>query len=357
MGELVTGIQRQALDIDVTVVMHQGHPQGPPEVADLEDAGIDLVEMPHAVARIHALASRLRLPFPFNVVAPGKDVWLFPTLRRYPTFGTPAISFVYDLGYLIVPDCVHPDGLDSLRRNVPRLVARSDRIVAISETVRDDLIAAYPGAEDRTVVVPMAPASAIDRPPPHDWKARLDRLGLPGSGYLLHVGTVEPRKNLLPLISAVGHLPMAVVRDHPLVLVGPDGWSNDAEKRAIRDAGEHVRWLDFVSDEDLRALYEGAIGLVFPSRYEGFGVPVVEAMVTGTPVACADIPVLREVAGGAAAYFDNSDPRDIARTLRSLLSDAGMREDLIARGYERARDYSWARSAELLARTIREVAG
>lgn len=323
------------------VVLFGHHPQGPAQIDDLVAAGVG-VRWP---SRLRSLAFRAggkaRLPMPFTLLLPGADVLLYTNYRWYPAGGRPTVTFIYDLGYLRHPEFAHPAYLPALCRYADQAVERSSRIAVISETMATELTTAYPHAAGRVVVIPpgVSPSQPGDS-------------GLE-PGYLLHIGTLEPRKNLVRLIDALRRLP-----GQRLVLAGNVGWSDEPIRTAIAGAGEQVVALGFVSDGDLHALLRDAALLVHPSLYEGFGLPLVEALAAGIPVACSDIPVFREVAGDAAVFFDPFDPAAIADTVEGLLRDAGARDRLAAAGPARAARYTWPAAADRLLTTLRSaVAG
>lgn len=337
-------------------VLFRNNPDGPPATADLAAAGIRVLHPGRRRFDVFRYGSRLGLPIPADLLLGGQDVWLFPNFRRYPSLRAPTVTFVHDLSHLAVPDAVAPGYLAHLRRHVETAVRHSDRIGAISQTVAAEIAATYPGAGERVFVAPPGSATTLPRDPPADWRGRLAALGL-ADGFVLHVGTLEPRKNLRVLVAAMARLPPAVARAHPLVLVGARSWGDEALVAELAAAGDRVRHLPFVGDADLRVLYAGAALLAFPSRYEGFGMPLLEAMALGVPVACSDIPVFREVAGGAAAHFDHTDPAAIAAVLGALLDQPAERAALRRRGLARAPAYSWDASAATLLDALSAVAG
>jgi glycosyltransferase involved in cell wall biosynthesis len=350
-AELVKAAARAAPDVDFEAVLFGHHPEGPPEVDDLVEAGVRVTRPPRLRSLAFRAGLKARLPVPLTLLLPGADVLLYTNYRWYPAPGRRTLTLVYDLGYLHHPEFAHPAYLETLRRTAAQAVDRSDRVGVISETMAGELAAAYPAAAGRTVVLPPGPTSMGPTLSASEIDARLRALGL-APGYLLHVGTVEPRKNLVRLVEAVRSLPDAP----PLVLVGNRGWSDEPILAAIAAAGRKVVHLEFVADPDLQALFARAALLVYPSMYEGFGMPLVEALAAGTPVACAGIPVFREVAGDAAAFFDQTSPGAIAEAIDKLLADDAERERLAAAGPQRAARYTWPAAAERLLRAVRELA-
>jgi alpha-1,3-rhamnosyl/mannosyltransferase len=169
--------------------------------------------------------------------------------------------------------------------------------------------------------------------------ARLDK------PYVLAAGTLEPRKNLVRLIEAWAALPEAVRSRHVLALVGPTGWDVEATLAAARAHSDDVRLLGYVGDDELVALYAGAAAFAYPSLYEGFGLPVLEAMAAGAPVVTSTASSLPEVAGDAALLVDPHDVRALRDALVAVLTDEGRATALRAAGRERAAAFSWERAA------------
>ena len=219
-------------------------------------------------------------------------------------------------------------------------VAHARAVITPTETVRAELLercGAPPGA-----VHAVHEAGRLDHvtaaEPPPDVPPR----------FVLHVGTIEPRKNVATLLDAWPRLRAAMPDAPPLVLCGKFGWGRESiEGELARAASEGwLRQLGYAPDETLRALYDRAALVVCPSHYEGFGLPLVEAMSAATPLVCSDIPVFREVAADAALFVPPDDATAWARVVGKLLSDPRRARDLAARGSARARDFSWRRTAE-----------
>jgi len=229
------------------------------------------------------------------------------------------------------------------RATLPLAVRRAAGFAAISASARDDLEARFPRARGRVAVTPLA-ADPRFAPDPPGGAAIRARHGLDGP-YLLSVGTLEPRKNLPRLVAAFAALPPATRGEHVLAVVGASGWDTAATEAALGANAGAIRRLGHVPDEDLPALYAGATALCYPSLYEGFGLPVLEAMACGTAVLTSDRSSLPEVAGDAALLVDPRDEGAIAAGLARLLTDGALRERLAAAGPPRAAGFSWDRTA------------
>ncbi len=272
-----------------------------------------------------------------------------------PLRSVPTVLTVHDLIFRHLPQHHKPLNRWYLNLTLPLFCRRATHIIAISECTRRDLMAAYDVTPGKITVIHEA-ADPRFRPQPSDpVTAVRERYGLPPK-YLLFVGTIEPRKNLTRLLHAFEALHDEQMTE-ALVVVGRRGWLcgdffAELERSPVRDA---VLLPGFVPDEDLPAVYAGAQALVFPSLYEGFGLPALEAMACGTPVACSNTASLPEVAGDAALYFDPGDEGSIIEALRPLLSDADLRRDLVDRGLQQAARFSWERAAAETQAVYRDV--
>jgi glycosyltransferase involved in cell wall biosynthesis len=219
-------------------------------------------------------------------------------------------------------------------------------VLVISETTRDDLLSCYPlpGLEKRVVVMPLG---VTPLPPAGLLPAGLE------PGYILAVSTVEPRKNYPRLLAAYRQL-RSRIDVPPLVIAGRPGWAYGDTLRQIA-AEPGVRYLDHIDGADLTALYESAAVLAFPSLYEGFGLPLLEAMAHGLPAVIGNVGALPEVANGASILVDPEDVSSIASGLERLLADAALREKLSAAGRRRAADFSWTRAAATTIEVLRRI--
>jgi glycosyltransferase involved in cell wall biosynthesis len=233
------------------------------------------------------------------------------------------------------------------RALMPVVARRALGILTVSETVKSEIVAGL-GVDPRKIfVVPPAPADLYR--PVEKTAARdevLSRHGL-ATPYVLFVGTLEPRKNLDGLLRAFDRLKAETEVPHTLVVVGGRGWKYGPIFKTVDGLSSKsaVRFLDYVPLEQMPALYAAASALVFPSFYEGFGVPPLEAMRCGTPAVVSDIPVLREILGDAAIFVDPRDPGSIAEGMRRVLTDTILSAGLVERGRARGDLYTWDRSA------------
>ena len=221
---------------------------------------------------------------------------------------------------------------------------RADRIVVPSQHTRNDILKLLPVEPERVVVVAGGIDPIFTPQPPASVDERLARVGLRPGEYLLFVGTIEPRKNLARLLEA---MELAGPGIGPLVIAGGAGWNNtdirSALARLVR-AGR-ARDLGYVPDALRPALYAGARAFVYPSLYEGFGLPPLEAMACGTPVLTSNVSALPEVVGDAALFVSPDDVPALAGAVRRLWEDDALRADLRTRGLARARQFSWDQTA------------
>jgi len=259
----------------------------------------------------------------------------------------PVVLTVYDLIALRFPEWCHTANRWHYGIMLPRSIRRADAIVVPSDATRRDIVERFPEVEPRITVVPLGIGD--DLRPVTDERVRADvrtRLGLPPE-YILFVGNTEPKKNLVRLLDAYHCLKQTRARSPDLVIAGCDAWGHDDVMSRIRALGlnECVHVPGFVPRDDLPCLYSMATLCAFPSLYEGFGLPPLEAMACDVPVVTSDRGSLPEVVGNAALVVDPEDVAAISAGLDRLLSDTALRNTLTARGRERARHYTWSNAA------------
>jgi alpha-1,3-rhamnosyl/mannosyltransferase len=262
---------------------------------------------------------------------------------------------VHDLSFRADPHLHPPARVAWMERRLPATLRQARRFVAVSAFTKAEMVARLGIAPDRIDVVEPGltgdfhPVAAIDAAPV------LARFGLTDRGYVLAVSTLEPRKNFDRLLAAHTLLPSALRRRFPLVIAGGRGWGRTLEDAATAPhlADGTLKLLGFIGDDDLVPLYARAAVCAYPSLYEGFGLPALEAMACGTPLVTSDNSALADTAGDAALKVSPLDPVAIAGALRRVLEDEALAADLRARGLAHAAGFTWRRMAEGMVRSWR----
>jgi glycosyltransferase involved in cell wall biosynthesis len=302
------------------------------------------------------LWQRLRLPVPIEWFTGPLDLFHSPDFVLPPVRRARTALTVHDLSFLRYPACFSPPLLRYLLGAVPRSIERADLVLADSEHTQRDLeeLLGVPAEQVRVVHAGVEPEFAPR--PASEVAAVRQRYGIQRP-YLLGLGTLQPRKNFVRLIEAYRLLRQERHIPHQLVIGGGRGWLYEPILEAIEAHGlqEDVLLIGFVEDADLPALYTGAKLFAFPSLYEGFGIPVLEAMACGTPVVASSASSLPEVAGDAALLARPTDVEALAEALWRALDDAALRADLRASGLEQARRFTWAKAAQRLLEGYREL--
>jgi glycosyltransferase involved in cell wall biosynthesis len=301
---------------------------------DLVPEGIQAVELQ---ARSQSLRMAVRLPRLLRELKPALAHFLYVVP---PAHRGPSVVTVQDLSFDRLPDLMSRRDRALFRTFVPRSVRRAERVLTGSEWSKNDLVERYSLSPDRIVVTPYGVDSAFhpngrrETEPP----------------YALFVGGIQPRKDPLTAIEALA----LVDGDLRLVLVGAEKRGGDDVRSAVRRLGleRRVEFVGFIEHEGLASLYREAACLVYPSRYEGFGLPVLEAMASGTPVVATTAGAVPEVAGDAAVLVDPGDPEALADGIRQALAD---RDRFVAAGLERAKRFSWAETARHTLAVYREL--
>lgn len=284
----------------------------------------------------------------------GDSVYWEPNYVLLPWQG-PSVLTVHDLSHQRHPEFHPRERVDFFDRHLPESLARASRINVVSRFTADELQALHdidPARID--IVSPGVSPRFFVAPETADIARLSQRYSLP-SRFLLSVGTLEPRKNLARVMQAFADLPRDEQRAAPLLLVGMQGWGEQALGRKVEAALEAgtIRRLGYVPDTDLPALYSLAAGFVYVSLYEGFGMPVIEAMAAGTPVLTANVTATAEVGGGAAIGVPPEDPAAIRQGLRRLLDED--HEARILQGRQRAERFTWQASARALETSLQRA--
>ncbi len=267
----------------------------------------------------------------------------------------PGVVTIHDLAFLRFPQSV-PRGRRAWLVGAIRHSARmADRVISVSQHTADDLVAWLDIDPGKIRVIPLAASPGIRRLTGAELRVFRLKFDLERP-HILAVGTLEPRKNLAMLLRA-----FAAIRDdvpHRLVLVGPEGWLNDELHDTARalELGDRLLMTGFADDETLGGWYSSADLVAFPSRYEGFGLPMLEAMACGVPVLASNSSALPEVGGDAAVYVDPGDEAGWSAAMLALLGDPARRARLSDAGLARAGEFSWEATAEATWAVYREVA-
>ncbi|MEJ7709334.1 MAG: glycosyltransferase family 1 protein [Pyrinomonadaceae bacterium] len=274
----------------------------------------------------------------------------------------PVVATIHDLSFEHLPETFNLRSRLQLRLTVRQTARRAAHVLTSSEYSRNQITTTYGIPKDRVSVTPLAVASTFA---PVSDVAELERVraryAIQGD-YLLAVGSLQPRKNLVRLINAYADLcrQRGVSATLPkLVLVGKRGWLyNDIFRAAEASSGvvgSHIVFTGYVPEVDLAALYSGAMCFIYPSFYEGFGLPPLEAMQCGVPVIVGDRTSLPEVVGEAGLMIDPFDQEAMAACIARVIDDACLRDELRARGLERARQFTWAETARQTLRVYKAV--
>ena len=295
------------------------------------------------------------IPFPYNALFPAADLNVFFNFIVPPRVKGKVITVIYDMTYLRFPETMNESNLRRIRRDIDYSVVRSDRIVTISEFSKSEIHELLQVPEEKIDVVYSAPSIATGAA---DFQMVQERLKIQ-KPYLLYVGTIEPRKNLIRLIQAFDWLKREKQIPHQLILAGGGGWKTEEIHQAAETAqfGREIQFTGYLSPEEKNALYQNADAMVFPSLYEGFGMPPLEAMLFECPVICSDAASLSEIVGEAAELVDPLDVQAIADGIWHVLSNRDYRRSLIEKGAQQALCFSWDRSAEKMIQIYKETLG
>lgn len=343
--ELLSQFEKQRIhDTEFIIYLKDSPREGLPK---------ERVGLQYRIVTPRKLWTQIGLPFDLYLHKPRPDVFFTPT-HYAPRFSPiPTAISIMDLSYIHFPQLFRKQDLYQLKNWTAYSVKKASRIFTISKASKDDIIAIYGVPEKRVVVT--YPGIKMKKTNSKNDKSSFKKYNIEGK-YVLFVGTLQPRKNIQVLIEAFSRLTQ---KDVTLVIVGKRGWLYEDILSAPKDFGieQRVKFLDFVSDEDLPSLYANAECFVLPSLYEGFGLPVLEAMQYGCPVIVSKVSSLPEVGGDAALYVDPKDVDDIKEKITTLLEDEKLRKELVKKGYKQVKKFSWEKTARETLKALEEVAG
>lgn len=292
------------------------------------------------------LWTRIALPLDLFFHGPRPNVFFTPS-HYAPRFSpVPYCMSIMDLSYLKFPELFKKSDLYQLVNWTRTSVSKASRVFTISLASKDDIIREYKIASDK-VHVTYPGLNSLSKV-----KSRMDR-----GDYILFVGTLQPRKNIERLVEAFS-IVKSKYPDLSLFVVGKKGWLYDQILDAPKkfNVSESVKFIDFADDSELSEFYKKAKCFVLPSLYEGFGLPVIEAMQNGCPVIISNVSSLPEAGGDAALYVNPEDSKDIASKIDTLLSDEKLRDQLVKKGYEQVKKFSWEKTAKQTLDVLKQIA-
>lgn len=317
--------------------------------------GLNISRFPKKLYRLLSVM----LPLPYSLFFGKKsDITHFFNYIVPPGVRGKTVVTVHDMVYKAFPETVRGRTRFMLDMGLKKSLKRADIVVTDSEFSRSEILRYFPWCGDKLRVVPCGVDT--DRFHPCDDKRKIARvkasLGIEGD-YFLYLGTIEPRKNLERLIRAYSTVCKKIGDPPKLVLAGGKGWLYDGIFSRVKALGleNQVIFTKYVPAGDMNALMCGAAAFVFPSLYEGFGMPPLEAMACGVPVLVSDVASLPEVTGDCAVIVDPYDVKSIACGLYRLYTDKALRDDLSRRGLERAKKFTWEKSACMLNNIYKEL--
>ena len=326
----------------------------PPSLESLASK-VACTHLPVPARAMYLVWNALRFPPVENLIG-SVDVYHATNYFLPPSRRGRRVLSIYDLAFLVRPQWSSPRIAGPFSRTIRRFAHEADLLLAASESTKRDIVNLLEVPEEKVRVTYGAPNASL-RPVPRDEAQQrvADRFGI-RDPFVLFAGTIEPRKNVLGLIRAFRALAKSL--PHRLVLAGSIGWNAESTLAALQDPAlrDTVTRAGFVSFDELSALYSAADVFVFPSFYEGFGLPVLEAMACGCPVVTSNASSLPEVGGDAAIYCDPADVTGLSDAIEHIVSDPDLRSRMIAAGHDRARRFTWRSCAEATLSAYREVA-
>lgn len=268
------------------------------------------------------------------------NVYPFQTLAK--------IMTIYDLSFIKYPD--YTDAVvQQYTTRIKKCLHWTDLIITISESSKQDIVNYLHFPEARIFVTPLASRYHAHYLDSIDIETEINKINYDFSKpYLLFVSTIEPRKNINTIIKAFNHLKKQHKIEHQLVLIGRKGWKFEPVFQAINDSpyNNEIHHLDYLSDQEVAIFYSKADVFVYPSFYEGFGLPILEAMTLGTPVITSNTSSLPEVAGNSAILINPDEPMELAEGIFNIISNSQLRQELIGQGKKQAQSFSWEETAK-----------
>ncbi|PIY94071.1 MAG: hypothetical protein COY68_03560 [Candidatus Levybacteria bacterium CG_4_10_14_0_8_um_filter_35_23] len=295
------------------------------------------------------------------------DVFFSPTHYLPLHILEPSVISILDVSYLYFPNFFKKKDLYQLKVWGKYSIKKAKKIITISESSKNDIIKAYNVSDSKLkVIYPGLKFETQNTKSETNSKFKMQnskllkkKFGINGD-YILFVGTLQPRKNIVRLVDAFSKLKTENIdlkKDLDLVVVGKKGWQYEEILAAPEKFGvkESVKFLENISDEDLQSFYKNALCFCLPSLYEGFGLPILEAMQHGCPVVTSNVSSLPEAGGDAALYCNPEDVEDIKNNLESIIQNSELREEMIKKGYEQVKKFSWEKTAHKTLNVLEET--
>lgn len=325
----------------------------------------------YRVVQPSPLWTQWRLPLDLHFHQPKPDVFFTPTHYAPRFCPVPSVVSIMDTSYIYFPETFKQGDLYKLKNWTAYSVKQAKKVLTISNSSKNDIIKAYNIPADRVVVTyPGIKDTVSFEPRVYGMNQLKAKYGISGH-FILFVGTLQPRKNIVRLIEAFSKVRSmnqafdkssgqmeAGSMDLELVIIGKKGWLYEEILAAPEKFGvkERVKFLHSVDDEELQVFYKHAVCYVLPSLYEGFGLPVLEAMQYKCPVITSNVSSLPEAGGDAALYVDPEDTDDIAEKILKLIKDEKLRKELVEKGKEQVKKFSWEKTAKETLKVLEEVA-
>lgn len=288
----------------------------------------------------------------------GKRIYLFPNFTTWPLLFSKTVPIIYDLSYERFPQYADPPNQRFLSANVRRAAERADRIITISEFSKKEIQHYYKPKKKIDVLYPGTDQKMFFRWPEKRVAQVKAAYGIHGK-YIMYMGNLEPRKNLIALLRAYEKLPAKTRKEYSLLLVGLTGWKSEGIFKLIeklRIDGNHIQLpAAYVQDHDRAAIISGASLLVYPSKYEGFGIPPVEAMACGVPVISSNNSSLPEAVGKAARKIPANNSQKLTETIEKVLGDESLQRQMVHEGFKQVDKFSWHESAKKLLAIMDEL--
>ena len=309
-------------------------------------------------SRVVSEIYRVTYPYAKSYVLNKQKDYIFHSPNYYipPNIGKSVATF-HDLSVFHWPE-FHPAGrVHLMQKELRKTVARAKVLITDSEYTKNELVEYFDIDLNNVVVAPLASSGYFTPRRESEVQAVLAKYELGYKKFFLYTGTIEPRKNILTLLQAYDRLDRATKAHFPLVISGYKGWENEELFRLFKKGNDEgwLKYLGYTASEDLPLLYAAAKGFLFPSIYEGFGLPVLEAMASGVPVICSNASSLPEVVGDAALMHDPYDVQGYAESINLIIQDSNVEQGMISAGVERAKAFSWKYCAEKTIQAYNQV--